>query len=77
MPCTYSTAETATDLEQMSCNLVEQQQNNPLYMRPLWDLPFIHDTYGYLKADKKKPGNPRKGLIKVNCLYNIEILGNS
>lgn len=70
MLCTFCTAKPTTDLEKKSSNLVEQQQNNPLHKRPLWDLPLIHDAVGCLQANKKKPGSLRQGLIKVNCLLN-------
>lgn len=72
MLCTSYTAKTATDFWQMNRALLEKQQKQPLYKRQLRALHFINAAAGYLKANKKEPGSPPQGLIKVNCLNNTE-----
>ncbi|MCJ8743742.1 hypothetical protein PDJAM_G00097680 [Pangasius djambal] len=57
-----------TDSGRKSSTLVEKQQKKPVYKRVLRALPFLTHAapVGYLKADKKKPGSPTQGLVKVN-----------
>lgn len=70
---TSFTPKAATDSEQMSSTLVEKQQKKPLNKRQLRAFTFT-PAVGYLKADKKKPGIPAQGLIRVNCLNNTQTL---
>lgn len=65
---TTCTAKAATDSGSKSNNLEEKQQKEPL----LRSLPLAPSAAGYLKANKKNPGGPSQGLIKVGCLDNIE-----